>query len=87
MKGLYGKYIIQKASGKPLADGFYAIVLRIDGGHYLKACRAGVKAFADAVREENPMLAKDSDVKLQELAVEDILEKIKDEPRGSFFNP
>ena len=86
-KGLYQKYIITKTGGKPLADGFYAVVLRIDGGRYLKACRAGVQAFADAVREENPLLASDLDDKLQKLAVEDILENIKDEPRGSFFNP
>ena len=69
MKGLYEKYIIAKASGKPLNDGFYAIVLRIDGGRYLKACRAGVRAFADAVREENHILAEDLDLKLLELAV------------------
>ncbi|KKM86354.1 hypothetical protein LCGC14_1279780 [marine sediment metagenome] len=87
MKGLWDKYIITKTSGKPLADGFYAVVLRIDGGRYLKACRAGVQAFADAVQEENPMLARDLNQKLQELAVEDILKKTKDAPPGSFFNP
>lgn len=87
MKGLYGKYIITKSSGKPLADDFYAVVLRIDGGRYLKACRAGVQAFADAVREENPILARDLDNKLNELAVEDIIMNIKEEPPGSFLNP
>ena len=66
-KGLYQKYIITKTSGKPLADGFEAIVLRIDGGRYLKACRAGAQAFADAVREDNPLLASDLDDKLQKL--------------------
>lgn len=69
MRGLYGKYIIQKASGKPLGENFYAIVLRIDGGRYLKACRVGVKAFADAVREENPILAADIERKLKELSI------------------
>lgn len=87
MKGLWDKYIISKSSGKPLDDNFYAIVLRIDGGRYLKACRAGVQAFADAVREENPILARDIDHKLNELAVEAILEKVKDAPKGSFLNP
>ncbi len=87
MKGLWNKYIIQKTSGKPLDENFYAIVLRIDGGRYLKACRAGVQAFADAVREENPILGRDLDHKLNELAVEGIILKIKDSPRGSFFNP
>jgi len=86
-RGLYQKYVITKASGKPLNDDFYAIVLRIDGGRYLKACRAGVKAFADAVREENHILAEDLDRKLLELAVEDILMKTKNAPPDSFFNP
>ncbi len=86
-KGLYQKYTITKTSGKPLNDDFYAIVLRIDGGRYLKACRAGVQAFADAVREDNPTLAGDLEKKLQQLAFKDTIMKIKDEPRGSFFNP
>lgn len=67
MEGLYQKYIIQKANGHPLADGFYAIVLRVDGGRYLHACRAGVAAFAEAVREHNPILADDLQKKLKEL--------------------
>jgi len=58
-KRLWDKYIITKSSGKPLADGFYAIVLRIDGGRYVGACRAGALAFAEAVRDENPQLADD----------------------------
>lgn len=87
MKGLYGKYIISKASGKPLDPNFYAIVLRINGGQYVKACRAGVQAFAEAVREQNPILANDLEKKLEELAVEDIMRKTKDAPKGSFFNP
>ena len=57
MKGLWDKYIITKTSGKPLADGFYAIVLRVDGGQYVDACRAGALAFAEAVRDENPLLS------------------------------
>ncbi len=59
MKGLYQKYIISKASGEPLAEGFEAIVLRIDGGQYVGACRTGVLAFAEAVRDENPLLSND----------------------------
>lgn len=59
MKGLWNKYIISKSSGKPLAEGFYAIVLRVDGGQYVDACRAGALAFAEAVRVENPLLADD----------------------------
>ena len=66
MKGLYSKYIIAKTSGKPLDPNFYAIVLRIDGGQYVDACRMGVKAFADAVRPLNPDFAFDLDLKLLE---------------------
>ena len=67
MRGLYDKYIIQKANGKPLDPNFYAIVLRIDGGRYLNACRAGVAAFGEAIRGENPKLADDIRAKLLEL--------------------
>jgi hypothetical protein len=42
------------------------MVLRIDGGQYVDACRMGVKAFADAVRPLNPDLALDIDLKLLE---------------------
>jgi len=71
MKGLYQKYIISKTSGKPLEDGFDAIVLRIDRGQYVHACRAGVAAFGEAVREHNSSLADDIQRKLHELVVED----------------
>lgn len=67
MKGLYNKYIITKANGHPLAEDFYAIVLRIDGGQYVHACRVGVAAFAEAVREHNPQLADDIQQKLKEM--------------------
>ena len=59
MKGLWNKYVISKTSGKPLDPNFYAIVLRIDGGQYVEACREGVAAFADAVKEVNPKLCED----------------------------
>ena len=71
MKGLYNKYIISKESGEPLADGFYAIVLRIDGGQYAGACRRGVKAFADAVQTQNPDLAFDISMMLLYYAEQD----------------
>ena len=71
MKGLYRKYIIAKESGKPLDPDFEAIVLRIDGGRYVSACRIGVAAFANAVRWENPVLAKDIELRLMELAQAD----------------
>jgi len=85
-KGLYQKYIITKASGKPLVDGFYAVVLRIDGGRYLKACRAGAQAFADAVREDNRQLAEDLDRKLLELAQAQLVHTIEEQERGGDEN-
>jgi len=71
MKGLYGKYIVSKANGKPMDDSFECIVLRIDGGKYVSACRIGVAAFANAVRYENPVLARDIELRLMELAQAD----------------
>lgn len=59
MKGLFNKYIISKPSGKPLDPNFYAVVLRVDGGRYVEACRAGALAFAEAVRVDNSKLADD----------------------------
>lgn len=70
MKGLYQKYIIKKTSGKSLDLNFEAIVLRIDGGRYLNACRVGAAAFAEAVREHNPLLADDIQERLQALKEE-----------------
>lgn len=66
-------YIISKASGKPLGENFYAIVLRIDSGRYLDACRAGVAAFGEAVRSVNPILAEDIRKKLEELKPERLI--------------
>ena len=71
MKGLYKKYNITKTSGKPLDPNFYAIVLRIDGGQYVGACRAGVKAFAEAVQRKNPELSFDIDMKLLDYSLRD----------------
>lgn len=68
MEGLYQKYIVSKANGTPLDPDFESIVLRIDGGRYLHACRAGVAAFAEAVREHNSRLAEDIQQRLKELA-------------------
>jgi len=59
VKGLYRKYIVTKTSGKPLADGWDGIILRIDGGQYVEACRLGVIAFAEAVKKVNPKLCED----------------------------
>ena len=70
-KGLYNKYKITKTSGKPLDPNFYAIVLRIDGGKYVEACRAGVRAFADAVEPLNETLAFDLRLELIAMVAND----------------
>ena len=71
-KGLYQKYIISKANGKPLDPNFYAIVLRIDGGRYVDACRNGALAFAAEVRSLNEQLAHDIYQKVYELIREEV---------------
>ena len=68
MKGLYQKYIVTKTSGKPINPNSRFIVLRVDGGQYIHACRAGVAAFAEAVREHNSVLADDLQDLLRELS-------------------
>ena len=67
-KGLYQKYIVTKSSGKPLDPNFECIVLRIDQGQYVDACRVGVAAFAEAVRPLNRTLANDIRRRLLELS-------------------
>jgi hypothetical protein len=69
-KGLYNKYIVTKTSGKPLNPNFECLVLRIDGGQYMNACRVGVAAFAEAVRPLNRTLARDIRRRLLELSGE-----------------
>jgi hypothetical protein len=58
-RGLYQKYVIARADGKPLDPNFYAIVLRIDGGRHVDACRDGALAFASAIRSYNEQLSQD----------------------------
>jgi len=69
--GVQANKTVGEIRGKPLAPNFYAIVLRIDDGRYLHACRAGVAAFGEAVRSENPILADDIQTKLRELALQE----------------
>jgi len=68
MKGLYQKYIVTKTSGKPVDPKARFVVLRVDDGQYVHSCRAGVAAFAEAVREHNPVLADDLQNLLRELS-------------------
>jgi hypothetical protein len=71
-RGLYQKYIINKANGEALDPNFYAIVLRIDGGRYVDACRNGALAFAAEVRSLNEQLAHDIYQKVYELIREEV---------------
>ena len=92
MKGLYNKYIVTKANGKPLDPNFYAIVVRIDGGQYVDACRKGVLAFAKAVEPLNPELAFDIDLEIVGYIAKEnkfgrLVEKAEESPKGSFMNP
>lgn len=59
MEGLYNKYNVSKADGSPVDPEAIYIVLRVDKGEYVHACRAGVMAFARAVRPINPQLHDD----------------------------
>lgn len=76
-KGLYQKYIITKTNGKPLDPNFYAIVLRVDGGRYVDACRNAVLAFAAYVRPQNHKLASDLNEKILELVKEEVKRRME----------
>ena len=81
-KGLYQKYNITKTSGKPLDPNFYAIVLRVDGGRYVDACREGALAFAFAIRPHNKTLYEDIYAKVIEL-IKDEVRREKELPRNN----
>lgn len=58
-RGLYNKYNVTKADGTPIDPHAVYIVLRIDDGEYLEACRKGVWAFAQDVMYKNTKLGQD----------------------------
>ena len=55
-KGLYGKYIVQKADGSPTDPGAEYFVLRLDTD---RIARAAARFYAVQIRHENPTLAQD----------------------------
>jgi hypothetical protein len=61
--GLYGKYIIQKANGKPLHIKSEYFVLRLDTHskdlNHIAACRKAVNVYAQEIKPYLPELAKD----------------------------
>jgi hypothetical protein len=55
-KGIYGKYIIQKADGTPVDPHAVYFTLRLDTDEW---ARRAMKEYAIACGEEQPELAKD----------------------------
>lgn len=58
-KGLYNKYVVHKADGSPVDPSARYLVLRLDAGEYVTACRAAAAVFARRVSFRNPQLAAD----------------------------
>jgi len=55
-RGWYGKYIIEKADGSQIDVGAEYFVLRIDKD---PAARIAARAYAEAVKDTAPLLARD----------------------------
>jgi len=58
-RGLYEKYHISKVDGTPIDPGATYLVLRLDAGWAVKACRAAAKTFAFELWKIAPKLAQD----------------------------
>lgn len=66
-KGLHQRYYVQKVGdfghALPTDPGSEYFVMRLDEGgkdrEHIKACRIGVRAYADAIEHHLPELAKD----------------------------
>lgn len=62
-KGLFKKYIIQKADGSPMPEGGEYFVLRLDDKQkddaHRSACVKAVLTYADEIENHLPELAKD----------------------------
>ena len=66
-KGLYGKYIIQKANGEAIDPKAVYFTLRIDTDPH---ARAAIRAYIESCREEQPELARDLERVLREVSGE-----------------
>lgn len=64
-RGIYGKYIIQKADGSRLDPEACYFVLRLDTD---RAARIAMAQYARSCRKENPTLADDIERCLEELS-------------------
>lgn len=61
-KGLYGKYRIEKADGRPVNPFAEYFVLRLDDegdAKHVEASRKAIAVYADEIEEELPQLAED----------------------------
>ena len=58
-RGLYGKYVVTKADGSPTDPDAEYLVLRLDAGEHVAACRRAALTFSSWVRDANPQLADD----------------------------
>ena len=58
-RGLYNKYIIQKTDGSAIDPDAAYLVLRLDKGEYVEACRRAALTFASWVCDANPRLFQD----------------------------
>jgi hypothetical protein len=55
-KGIYKKYIVQKADGTPIDKNADYFPLRLDTDRH---ARSAAKAYAESVKVENPQLYED----------------------------
>lgn len=63
MKGLYGKYIIEKSNKKPVDPQADYFVLRLDTD---KHARNALKEYSKSIKNDNPILARDIHDRLEE---------------------
>lgn len=62
-RGLYGKFIIEKANGEPLdPEAQYFVLNYAQDPH----ARAALRAYAKSVQSENPDLARDLRIEVLE---------------------
>lgn len=67
--GLFQKYEVRKANGSPIDPGAIYLVLRLDAGAYVGACRSAAAVFASLLVPDNRTLAKDVFMLLAHLAM------------------
>jgi hypothetical protein len=63
-KGLYGKYVIQKADGEPVDPKAVYFTMRLDTDAH---AREAVRAYIRSCRYEHPELARDLEELLERL--------------------